>query len=212
MIPAVIDDIQRQVADYYSRKLREHGPTARGVDWKNAESQRNRFLQLSRIIDRRPFAIVDVGCGYGAFADFLGESESDFHYVGADIAEDMINAARERHRDDPRVSIVGSLDAAPVCDYAVASGIFNVRLSATDPKWWAFIIETLQEMNAKSRRGLAANFLTTYSDPEFMQDYLYYADPCAVFDWAKRNLSMQVAILHDYGLYEFTLLVRKAEA
>jgi len=205
-------DIHRQVADYYSRKLREHGATARGVDWNSPESQRNRFRQLARIIDRRPFSILDVGCGYGAFADDLRESESDFQYFGSDISEDMIVAARERHAGDPRVTIVRSLDDAPACDYVVASGIFNVRLSTDDAAWWEYIVETLRTMDAKSRRGVAANFLTSYSDPEYMRDYLYYADPRVVFDWAKRNLSKQVAVLHDYGLYEFTLLVRKGEA
>ena len=206
------NDIHRQVADYYSRKLREHGATARGVDWNSPESQRNRFRQLARIIDRRPFSILDVGCGYGAFADDLRESESDFQYFGSDISEDMIVAARDRHAGDPLVTIVGALDDAPECDYVVASGIFNVRLSTDDAAWWEYIVETLRAMDAKARRGVAANFLTSYSDPEYMRDYLYYADPRVVFDWAKRNLSKQVALLHDYGLYEFTLLVRKGEA
>jgi hypothetical protein len=42
-----------------------------------------------------------------------------------------------------------------------------------------------------------------------MRNYLYYADPCALFDLCKRRYSKHVALLHDYGLYEFTILVRK---
>lgn len=41
-----------------------------------------------------------------------------------------------------------------------------------------------------------------------MQDYLYYADPYALFDVCKRY-SNNVALLHDYDLYEFTMLVRE---
>ncbi len=52
------------------------------------------------------------------------------------------------------------------------------------------------------------NCLTSYSDPEKKRDELYYADPCALFDMCKRRYSRQVALLHDYGLYEFTILVR----
>jgi hypothetical protein len=58
--------------------------------------------------------------------------------------------------------------------------------------------------------GFAFNCLTSYSDAERKRDYLYYADPCALFDLCKRRYSRNVALLHDYGLYEFTLLVRKA--
>ena len=35
------------------------------------------------------------------------------------------------------------------------------------------------------------------------------ADPAFFFDWCKRNFSRHVSLLHDYGLYEFTLLTRK---
>ena len=51
--------------------------------------------------------------------------------------------------------------------------------------------------------------LTKYSDKEYMRDNLYYADPLFIFDYCKRNFSKQVALLHDYGLYEFTILVKK---
>ena len=37
-----------------------------------------------------------------------------------------------------------------------------------------------------------------------MRADLYYADPRAFFDLCKRHYSKQVALLHDYGLYEFT--------
>ena len=39
---------------------------------------------------------------------------------------------------------------------------------------------------------------------------LYYADPCALFDYCKRNFSRNVALLHDYKIYDFTLIVRKS--
>ena len=51
--------------------------------------------------------------------------------------------------------------------------------------------------------------VTSYSDPEFMRPDLYYADPRFLFDYCKRKLSRHVALLHDYGLYEFTVLVRQ---
>jgi hypothetical protein len=57
--------------------------------------------------------------------------------------------------------------------------------------------------------GFAFNCLTAYSDAHKMQSYLYYADPCRLFDLCKRRYSRNVALLHDYGLYEFTILVRK---
>jgi len=63
-------------------------------------------------------------------------------------------------------------------------------------------------MNQKSKRGFSFNMLTKYSDKEYMRDDLYYADPLFILDFCKRNFSKNVSLLHDYGLYEFTILVR----
>jgi hypothetical protein len=67
----------------------------------------------------------------------------------------------------------------------------------------------LHHFNELSRKGFASNFLTGYSDAEKMRADLYYADPLSLFDYCKRNFSKNVALLHDYRLYDFTILVRK---
>jgi hypothetical protein len=95
-------------------------------------------------------------------------------------------------------------------DYTVASGIFNVKMGYPDDKWLdEYVVPTINSMNDKSSHGFAFNLLTSYSDAEKMEDYLFYADPCFLFDYCKRNFSRNVALLHDYELYEFTMVVRK---
>ena len=98
---------------------------------------------------------------------------------------------------------------AETADYGIASGIFNVRLRRNDAEWRDYLEDTLDGLDLTSRRGFAFNCLTSYSDADKMRDYLYYADPCTLFDLCKRRYSRYVALLHDYGLYEFTILVRK---
>lgn len=53
--------------------------------------------------------------------------------------------------------------------------------------------------------------LTKYSDEERMAERpdLFYGDPLFYFDYCKRNQSRDVALLHKYGLYDFTILIRK---
>ena len=53
------------------------------------------------------------------------------------------------------------------------------------------------------------NILTKYSEKNYMQDHLYYADPLFFFDYCKQNFSKNVSLIHDYNLYEFTILVKK---
>jgi hypothetical protein len=64
-------------------------------------------------------------------------------------------------------------------------------------------------MHERTLRGFAFNCLTYYSDPPKRKDYLYYGDPRFFFDLCQRRYSRNVALRHDYGLFEFTILVRK---
>ena len=199
-----------EIAEYYSAKIAEHGDTANGVDWNSHESQSLRFEQLTKVISKlEGFSLNDLGCGYGALFDYLKLRYKDFTYNGYDISADMVNAARVRNTDNPESRFTLSSEPTDSADYSVASGIFNVRLGYGDDDWRGYIQETLDVMDNKSRRGFSFNCLTSYSDADKMREYLYYSDPCVLFDYCKRRYSRHVALLHDYGLFEFTILVRK---
>ncbi|RON45130.1 SAM-dependent methyltransferase [Pseudomonas frederiksbergensis] len=203
-------ELLSEVAEYYSSKLAEHGETPQGVDWNGKEGQYLRFKQLNSIIDgEKPFSINDVGSGYGAFYDFLQERHTAFSYDGIDVSEDMINAARLRYNGQAHVQFHVGSEPPRIADYGIASGIFNVRLGRTDSEWSTYLEGVLDTLDKTSRLGFAFNCLTAYSDADKMRDYLYYADPCKLFDLCKRRYSRNVALLHDYDLYEFTILVRK---
>lgn len=198
-------DIEQRVADYYTGKLREHGPTHRGVDWNSSESQNLRFEQFMRVIPvGEPVSVLDFGCGYGAFATYLQDAGVQLDgYTGYDVSEEMIATAREGSDQ----SFTTNKDELATADVTVASGIFNVRVGTEADRWREYTLETIGELASLSRRALGFNMLTSYSDPERMTDRLYYGDPGFYFDWCKRNLSRQVALLHDYGLWEFTIVV-----
>lgn len=202
-------DLLGEVSDYYGARLAEHGATPRGVDWNGAEGQRVRFEQLTRVIAPGAYSLNDVGCGYGALAEFLAERGGEFHYTGCDVSEPMVHAARERLAGMPGIRFVVGSVPPEAADYGIASGIFNVKLTRPEDEWKAYVEATLDELDRTSRRGFAFNCLTAYSDRERMQSHLHYADPLALFDRCKRRYARNVALLHDYGLYEFTLLVRK---
>ena len=109
----------------------------------------------------------------------------------------------------PRRSFFTDKSQLPICDYTVASGIFNFRGEQSFEAWTEYVLDVLTEFNQLSLRGLSSNFLTKYSDADKMRPDLYYADPLFLFDYCKSNFSKNVALLHDYRLYDFTLLVRK---
>lgn len=204
------DALRDDVARYYTDKVRRHGPSAQGVDWRDDESQRTRFAQLLRVADDADrVEVLDYGCGYGALVDELDRDGRPFRWVGFDISDAMLDEARARYGDRAECAVVADEATLEALDFVVASGIFNVRLETDEGAWRRYVERVVDRLDALSRRGFAFNMLTSYSEPEKMRPDLYYADPLAWFDRCKRQYSRQVALLHDYELWEFTIVVRK---
>ena len=199
-----------EINRYYTEKLGAYGASPQGVDWNGAQSQRLRFDQLVRVCgSEAELEINDIGCGYGALFDYLRSLGKKCDYLGVDISQAMIAQAEALHPGQPCCRFLAGERADRSADYSVASGIFNVKLAAPHAAWRSHVLRTLDGLNATSTKGFAFNCLTKYSDAERMKDDLFYADPGELFDHCKQRFSRNVALLHDYGLYEFTLLVRK---
>jgi SAM-dependent methyltransferase len=211
-VTEVTEEYLNKVAQYYSAKISQHGATAQGVDWNGEVSQFARFEQLCKLLPLErevEFSVIDLGCGYAALNDYLSIHYSNYSYCGYDISEDMVIEANRRLENITSANVVCAADISVPADYAIASGIFNVMLETGEDDWLAYMKKTLHSLNHSARNGFAFNCLTSYSDAQMMKDYLFYADPALLFDYCKREFSKNVALLHDYDLYEFTILVRK---
>lgn len=205
-----IDSLLVAAERYYTTRLRENGATHWGVDWNSAEGQETRFRQLLRVIrgGGDEFSINDYGCGYGSLHEFMMRQGTKFLYQGFDISAAMIESATAITGEASNARFHVGHNPGEIADYSVASGIFHVKQDTSGPVWHDYMLATLDDMQKHSRKGFAFNSLTTYSDKEKMRGHLYYANPSEVFDHCMRKYSRNVALLHDYGLYEFTVIVR----
>jgi len=202
------------VSRYYTDRLERFGPTPAGVDWNSAASQTLRFSRLLEILvdpadPVRPGSVLDYGCGYGAMADYLDALGHTVEYCGYDVSSAMIRAAEARPAGTMRRTFTADAARLGRADVAVASGIFNVKLDHGADEWEAFAWDTIASLDRLSTRGFAFNMLTSYSDAGRQRPDLFYMDPRVAFDTCKRRFAPRVSLLHDYPLYEFTILVRK---
>jgi SAM-dependent methyltransferase len=204
-------DLHDAIARYYGAKLAAHGATPRGVDWRDAASQKQRHRQFDRLLgDDADATVADLGCGYGDYYAYLRSRGHRGRYTGYDLVPDMLAAAESLHGSgDQCVWRVGATPAEP-SDYVVASGIFNVMGDVAADAWERYVGDTVDAMAAAATKGFGFNVLTSWSDADKRRADLYYADPAAWFDHCARRYGRHVAVLQDYGLYEFTLLVRTA--
>lgn len=207
-----IDETQRKLNEYFTEKLETFGATAKGVDYNGEQAQQVRFAELVKVIQpANPFSVIDYGCGYGAMFEFLQRRGWQFDYYGVDLIEKMVVAGRAKYENFPNAHFTRDEKELAIADYLVAAGIFNIKLDAPYDDWQKFICKTLRRMNELCSKGFSFNMLTKYSDVDRMAQRpdLFYGDPLFFFDFCKCEFSRNVALLHDYGLYDFTILVRK---
>jgi SAM-dependent methyltransferase len=206
-------EIYASVESYYSEKIIAFGPVPAGADWDSIITQEVRFQQLLKICDfSAPFALNDVGCGYGALFSYLNRyhSETDIDYLGFDISPAMISQADSLQRDLSRAGFRVANVSPRLADYSVASGIFNVKLDHPLDKWQRYIGKTLVDMCASSRLGFAVNFMTPDAVNENPEG-LYCTTPDPWIRFCKDQLRSSAQVIAGYGLREFTLLVRTRE-
>jgi SAM-dependent methyltransferase len=218
----VSEELKRSVVAHYESKLRAHGATARGMDWKDEASQRLRFEMLCAIGDLSGQRVHEVGAGAGHLLDYLKERGIAARYSGSDLSEAMVEAARARHpgvtfeRRDlltevPREAGAGpSLGEGPRAGYDVllCSGLFHVKLHHPEEAWRAFVQETIRRMYALCRVGIAFNLMSDRVD--FRAPSLYYSNPSEMLAFCLRELSRFVVLRHDYPLHEYTVYVYRS--
>ena len=206
-------DTLTKIEKLYSDNLKKHGTVSSAVGWPKPDEQDLRFEKLTSIVDispGEPITVNDYGCGYGAHLTYLVEKcgLNISAYNGYDISSEMLEEAeRQLNWFDGDLNLICQSDIETTADFTFVSGTFNVRFEATDEKWQEFIEGKLAEIAKYSSRGFSFNLLSTYVD--WKADDLFYGDPLYWFDYCKRKFSKEVALLHDYPLYEWTLLVRK---
>ncbi len=220
-------DLIPNVVQYYNQKLHQYGPVPRGVDWNGEPSQKLRFQQFTNLL-RSPstvstvnrntetqandhtVSVLDYGCGYGAYYEFLQQQNLPFliRYFGYDISEEMIFESQKRF-NKLKGRFMTSIKELDSYDYSVASGVFNVKLESETERWERYIQETLQHIWEISSSGFAFNMLTAFSDEDRKRTALYYGNPSWWLGYCMKTFSRHCALLHDYGLYEFTLFVRR---
>ncbi|MCP3980517.1 MAG: class I SAM-dependent methyltransferase [bacterium] len=206
-----IRDDQRK---YYSDLFRRHGRDPQALGHRDRETQWERYARLGRVFDHEhtSFHVHEIGCGFGDMGQFLAERHAAAQYSGSEVCDEFVEVCRQRFPQGE--FFLRDITAEPPperYDYVTQSGTLNGRFGATEDDWRRFVFSMLDSMYALCRRGIASNFLTTYSDPALQNPELQYHDPAEILDYAHKKLSRHCEIDAAGPLYEFTLRVYRPE-
>jgi len=203
--------IKDEMNAYYKNMIKKEHISSRKVGWRDDLAQNRRFRQLFKLIDgEKDIEIADLGCGLADFYNFLKKHHDNFDYTGYDLSKEMLVLANDNiNSSRSKLELINKTEDIKNHDYIILSGVFNMKNNINNQEWLQYVLEQLNIINKKSRKGFAFNMLTSYSDIEHMKDELFYAKPTFFFDFCKKNFSRNIALLHDYNEYDFTIIVRK---
>ncbi|MFM2268183.1 MAG: hypothetical protein RL757_1624 [Bacteroidota bacterium] len=212
--------VKEKLSQHYATKLMDFGATPRGVDWGSEIAQTVRFEQLLRLFPSHFFnppvvtpnlpVVLDFGCGYGGFFPFLQQKiKIPFQFIGFDALPEMIEMAKKNYPNQTNLTWTNQFSTENKVNFITASGVFNVKADISNQDWQEYVVHTLHQFDAATTDGFAFNLLSLYSDIPKRRDYLFFADALFFFDYCKRHFAANVALLHDYGHWDFTIIVKK---
>lgn len=180
---------------FYTNSYKKHGISAKGVHWNSKETQYLRFEVITKLIkDIKNSTLIDVGCGFADYLDYLKNSKLEpLKYLGLDCEEFMIDIASKKYQANDFLLCDILKQAIPKADYLVCSGAFNL-LNERD---FLFAIEKCFEA---SNKAFIFNFLTNKSFHELSQEDIFFY--C-------KELSFKVTIVEEYLFNDSTILIEK---
>lgn len=201
-------DIQG-ISDRYENRYREYGYDPRTLDWDKGK-QNMRFSILTSQYDFRGREVIDIGCGFGDLNRVLSAiTGGDYRYWGIDVVQSLLSEAQSRYGNERVRFHCGDFLAmdVPEADYAIASGIFNLKLQEGDN--YAFIEQVMRKAFRLCRVGFAFDFLSDKVD--YGKENTFHASPEYILKLAY-GLSRNVILLNNYMPFEFSLFVFKDDS
>lgn len=194
---------KQQIASYYNRLVEEHGPGPRACDYGRPESQQIKFRVLSEVMPLTGKTVLDVGCGFADFADYLQSKLSGIHYSGVDITSSCVDGAKVAHpKLDIRCLDILTEDPGGPFDLVTANGIFYLMGGEAE----ALMATVIGRMFDLCTKAVAFNSLSSWClDKEPGE---FYADPLKVIEYC-RELSPWLTLRHDYHTRDFTIYMYK---
>lgn len=191
---------QKNTIKRYSERLAKFGYDPRSLGW-NKGRQTVRFTVLSEIGELQNSSLLDVGCGFGDLYGYLQKTGVNVRYTGCDINPDLITIAKQKY-SDANFIVSDIKDVRGIFDWVVALGVFEFK----HPRMISLVRRTLNSMFDIARRGVAADFMSSYVDYKGKEGF--HASPEEMLKIAK-SLSKRVSLRHDYMPYEFCIYVYK---
>ena len=187
-----------------TRAVRSTGPTPRAWTGTRPSRKSSRLRQLLKLWEgQQAFTLNDFGCGYGALVPLLEQLDADVSYRGFDMSAAMLDHARASHARPPHVLFVDREDDLSAGRLHGGERHLQREARGDDRRVGGSTSSRPWRCSPPQRARIRVQHAHQVLGSRQVRPDLYYADPGST-SVAASDYSRNVALLHDYGLYEFT--------
>jgi SAM-dependent methyltransferase len=200
-----MDELSKKyVISFFDKALQMHGDRPEAVRWTPGGQQLRYECLLDIDNNMNGSKILDYGCGKGDFYQFLKERNISVRYTGFDINEQLISLAKDKFPECRfKVFDIEKDILKEDFDYILLCGVFNLKFEDLEKS----IKNTLTNLFSHCHIALAFNALSAHDPNKAFE--LHYLYPEAMVEFAIKNLSPFVTLIHDRVPYDFTMFVRR---
>ena len=193
----------------YKAKFNKYGVDPKSLLWKSRGAAHQRFRQFWAEIDFSSKTVLDIGCGFGEFGNFLLKRYKNVKYKGIDITSEFIENGRKIY---PQLSLETKDFHDPtnseVYDVVIASGVLNSN--TTDNI--GYRKKAIKKMFEHARYCFAFNMLGGHPAPENKKDgNIWYTDSLQILEYCL-SLTRRVILRHHYHPRDFTIIMYKVKS
>lgn len=185
------------------------------VLWLNYKRQLKRFEIIADNISNGGLiagdTLADIGCGYGAFFEFL-HSRKDFspaHYYGLDISTEMIKFCRKTY-NCRTASFLNASGLEHLCSFSIISGTFNRAATSDLSKWENYVFSNLLNIWHCTQKSMIFNMqFTGLKESLITNDMIYYIARPRLLDLLDTIGGHYYLVCHPYLPNDMTVVVKR---
>ena len=204
---------EREIAATFNSRFEAYGPTPEASLWFNKSRQLARFSKLTEAIVSRvsnnEVTIGDVGCGYGAFLDYLAKHNSEirFKYYGYDIADRVI-AYCSKNLQTANATFLHSSRPTRKADFHVMSGTYNYAPEMDVGTWRSYMRDEIKYIFSATNKCIVFNLMLA-DQACISKSNIFYEEMEHFLSFCMKELGKTTILEHSLLKLEKTFCIEK---
>lgn len=192
---------------YYKNLYDKFGKSPKSLGWHKG----NQFLRYKQLInnwDLNNSSILDVGCGFGDFANFLKLCKiKNFKYTGIDLMSDFIDISKKKLNNKNIVLYKDEFLTKKFkkkYDYVIASGTFNLKIKKINK--YIYLFNMIKKMFLLSKKSISFDFLSDKVDYSHNHNFNYSPEKVLTLAY---KLSKNIELKNSLFPFEPCIIINK---